>query len=121
MYRVDLSAVVQGRDDNALLSNSEGIELPNRQDALLADNPERRCVATNSRGERCRKFVIMGSTVWRALHAGVQVAGALQFRADPNHLRGLHQRGRHRAAEPGTSGCCYRHGCAYSADGEVGS
>ncbi|MCV7100736.1 hypothetical protein [Mycobacterium palustre] len=50
-------------------SNSEHIELPNRQDALLADNPDRRCVATNSRGERCRKFAIYGSTVCRT-HGG---------------------------------------------------
>lgn len=50
-------------------SNSEAIELPNRQDTLLADNPERRCVATNSRGERCRKFAIYGSTVCRT-HGG---------------------------------------------------
>lgn len=50
-------------------SNSEPIELPNRQDTLLADNPGRRCVATNSRGERCRKFAIYGSTVCRT-HGG---------------------------------------------------
>ncbi|KQH75846.1 hypothetical protein AO501_12415 [Mycobacterium gordonae] len=50
-------------------SNSEPIELPNRQDSLLADNPGRRCVATNSRGERCRKFAIYGATVCRT-HGG---------------------------------------------------
>ncbi|OBI95026.1 hypothetical protein [Mycobacterium asiaticum] len=50
-------------------SNSEPIELPNRQDSLLADNPGRRCVATNSRGQRCRKFAIYGSTVCRT-HGG---------------------------------------------------
>ncbi|MFB1298801.1 hypothetical protein ACAG24_025185 [Mycobacterium sp. pW049] len=50
-------------------SSSEPIELPNRQDALLADNPGRRCVATNSRGERCRKFAIYGATVCRT-HGG---------------------------------------------------
>ena len=50
-------------------SSSEGMELPNRQDTLLADNPERRCVATNSRGEQCRKFAIQGATVCRT-HGG---------------------------------------------------
>lgn len=50
-------------------SNCEAMELPNRQDTLLSDNPERRCVATNSRGQRCRKFAIMGATVCRT-HGG---------------------------------------------------
>lgn len=50
-------------------SNCAGMELPNRQDTLLADNPERRCVAKNSRGQRCRKFAIMGATVCRT-HGG---------------------------------------------------
>lgn len=50
-------------------SNSGSIHLPNRQDAILAGNPDRRCVATNSRGERCRKFAIYGATVCRT-HGG---------------------------------------------------
>lgn len=60
----NLPAVVE---DDA--SNWEAMELPNRQDTLLADNPERRCVAKNSRGQRCRKFAIMGATVCRT-HGG---------------------------------------------------
>jgi hypothetical protein len=50
-------------------SNYPPVELPNRQDILLESNPERRCVATNSRGVRCRKFAIYGSTVCR-MHGG---------------------------------------------------
>ncbi|WP_255795332.1 hypothetical protein [Mycobacteroides abscessus] len=50
-------------------SNCEAMELPNRQDTLLSDNPDRRCVAKNSRGQRCRKFAIMGATVCRT-HGG---------------------------------------------------
>ncbi|WP_431233770.1 hypothetical protein ACQ856_03495 [Mycolicibacterium psychrotolerans] len=38
-------------------------------DAQLAANEERRCVATNSRGERCRKFAIYGGTVCKS-HGG---------------------------------------------------
>lgn len=45
------------------------MELPNRQDTLLSENPDRRCVAKNSRGQRCRKFAIMGATVCRT-HGG---------------------------------------------------
>src|SRR4051794_6036037 len=44
-------------------SNSETIELPNRQDTLLADNPERRCAAHKRNGERCRKFAIEQSSI----------------------------------------------------------
>ena len=40
-----------------------------QHDSALMNNPERRCVATNSRGERCRKFAIAGSTVCRT-HGG---------------------------------------------------
>jgi hypothetical protein len=40
-----------------------------RHEAALAGNPERRCVATNSKGERCRKFSIAGSTCCRT-HGG---------------------------------------------------
>lgn len=72
-------------------SNSEAIELPNRQDTLLADNPERRCVATNSRGERCRKFAIYGSTVCRT-HGGatkrVKEAARIRVENASNRLMG---------------------------------
>jgi hypothetical protein len=40
-----------------------------QHDSALANNPERRCVASNSKGERCRKFAIAGSTVCRT-HGG---------------------------------------------------
>jgi hypothetical protein len=39
-----------------------------RHDAALANNPERRCVATTPKGQ-CRKFAIMGSTVCKT-HGG---------------------------------------------------
>lgn len=72
-------------------SNSETIELPNRQDTLLADNPERRCVATNSRGERCRKFAIYGGTVCRT-HGGatkrVKEAARIRVENASNRLMG---------------------------------
>lgn len=72
-------------------SNSEHIELPNRQDTLLADNPERRCVATNSRGERCRKFAIYGATVCRT-HGGavkrVKEAARIRVENASNRLMG---------------------------------
>lgn len=72
-------------------SNFEAIELPNRQDALLADNPERRCVATNSRGERCRKFAIYGATVCRT-HGGatkrVKEAARIRVENASNRLMG---------------------------------
>lgn len=72
-------------------SNSEAIELPNRQDTLLADNPEKRCVATNSRGERCRKFAIYGSTVCRT-HGGatkrVKEAARIRVENASNRLMG---------------------------------
>lgn len=72
-------------------SNCQAIELPNRQDTLLADNPERRCVATNSRGERCRKFAIYGSTVCRT-HGGatkrVKEAARIRVENASNRLMG---------------------------------
>lgn len=72
-------------------SNSDHIELPNRQDTLLADNPERRCVATNSRGERCRKFAIYGGTVCRT-HGGatkrVKEAARIRVENASNRLMG---------------------------------
>lgn len=40
-----------------------------RHDTALANNPERQCSATNSKGERCRKFAIAGSTCCRS-HGG---------------------------------------------------
>ena len=61
----DLPTPVDHRD----ASNSGGIHLPNRQDALLEANVERRCVAHKRNGERCRKFAIYGSTVCRT-HGG---------------------------------------------------
>jgi hypothetical protein len=72
-------------------SNCPPIELPNRQDTLLADNPGRRCVATNSRGERCRKFAIYGATVCRT-HGGAtkQVKNKARIRVEnaSNRLMG---------------------------------
>ncbi|WP_019972006.1 hypothetical protein [Mycobacterium sp. 141] len=72
-------------------SNSEPIELPNRQDSLLAGNPDRRCVATNSRGERCRKFAIYGATVCRT-HGGatkkVKEAARIRVENASNRLMG---------------------------------
>jgi hypothetical protein len=40
-----------------------------RHDAVLAANPERRCVGKNADGQQCRKFAIMGSTVCKS-HGG---------------------------------------------------
>lgn len=40
-----------------------------QHDSILAENSERRCVATNARGERCRRFAIHGSTVCKS-HGG---------------------------------------------------
>lgn len=72
-------------------SSSEPIELPNRQDTLLAGNPDRRCVATNSRGERCRKFAIYGATVCRT-HGGatkkVKEAARIRVENASNRLMG---------------------------------
>lgn len=72
-------------------SSSEPIELPNRQDALLDGNPERRCVATNSRGQRCRKFAIYGATVCRT-HGGatrkVKEAARIRVENASNRLMG---------------------------------
>lgn len=72
-------------------SSSDPIELPNRQDALLAGNPDRRCVATNSRGDRCRKFAIYGATVCRT-HGGatkkVKEAARIRVENASNRLMG---------------------------------
>lgn len=72
-------------------SNSERMELTNRQDTLLNDNPERRCVATNSRGEQCRKFAIYGGTVCRT-HGGatkrVKEAARVRVENASNRLMG---------------------------------
>lgn len=94
---IDVEAVeIEGSDNlpaviDADASNSEAIELPNRQDTLLADNPERRCVATNSRGERCRKFAIYGATVCRT-HGGatkrVKEAARIRVENASNRLMG---------------------------------
>jgi hypothetical protein len=94
---IDVEAVEIEDGDNlpavipAEASNSETIELPNRQDSLLADNPERRCVATNSRGQRCRKFAIYGSTVCRT-HGGatkrVREAARIRVENASNRLMG---------------------------------
>lgn len=94
---IDVEAVEIEASDNlpavidADASNSEAIELPNRQDTLLADNPERRCVATNSRGERCRKFAIYGATVCRT-HGGatkrVKEAARIRVENASNRLMG---------------------------------
>lgn len=40
-----------------------------RHDSVLADNPERRCVGTNSLGEPCRNFAIKGGRVCKT-HGG---------------------------------------------------
>jgi hypothetical protein len=72
-------------------SNYPPIELPNRQDTLLEGNPERRCVATNSRGIKCRKFAIYGSTVCK-MHGGatkkVKEAARIRVENTANRLMG---------------------------------
>ena len=40
-----------------------------QHDSILEEHAERRCVATNARGERCRRFAIHGSTVCKS-HGG---------------------------------------------------
>lgn len=72
-------------------SNSEGMELPNRQDTLLQDNPERRCAAHKRNGEQCRKFAIYGATVCRT-HGGatrhIKEAARIRVENASNRLMG---------------------------------
>lgn len=55
-----------GRDKRNTSTIKENVA---QHDSLLADNPERRCVATNSLGEPCRNFAIKNAKVCRA-HGG---------------------------------------------------
>lgn len=55
-----------GRDETNRSTIPENVAAYN---SSLENNRERRCVATNSKGERCRKFAIAGSTVCKT-HGG---------------------------------------------------
>jgi uncharacterized protein YeeX (DUF496 family) len=85
----NLPAVIERRTDSAEeASNREPLDRPRpnkpyggidpkdfppgyavQHDSALNKNPERRCVAKNSRGEQCRKFAIYGGRVCRT-HGG---------------------------------------------------
>lgn len=71
--------------------NCGGVELPNRQDTLLEDNPERRCAARKRNGEQCRKFAILGGTVCRT-HGGatrhIKEAARIRVENASNRLMG---------------------------------
>lgn len=56
----------EGRTPDGRSTNKENVA---QYDSLLADHAERRCVATNAKGERCRRFSISGSTVCKT-HGG---------------------------------------------------
>ncbi|WP_084459275.1 hypothetical protein [Mycolicibacterium houstonense] len=76
-----------GRSADGVSLNPETVA---RHDAALAANPERRCVATTSKGQ-CRKFAILGSTVCKT-HGGAakQVAEKARVRVQnaSNRLMG---------------------------------